>query len=243
MATYFISDIHLSDSSTENSRILLEFLRTVGPTADAIYILGDLFALWVGDDLNQGYANPIITALKTLANRKISLYLMRGNRDFLLGSKFCALSGCSLLDDPCVIELYGKQVLLTHGDLLCTEDLKYQQYRKIVQNPIIKKLFLSLPISIRLKIANWVKSKSSSTKRNYTATKDLSIWDVTPKTVEAWIKHHQVEFMIHGHTHKPAIHKLANSTRIVLGDWNENSAQILNFGAQGFELQDIKHHS
>lgn len=236
MTTYFISDLHLNEGSTENSKRLLEFLSVVGPGADAIYILGDFFGLWVGDDLNLSFANQLSIALKTLADQGVPLFIMRGNRDFLLGNKFCQSSGCKLLPDPCVVNLYGKTVLLTHGDLLCSLDLKYQYFRKIVQNPIIKKLFLSLPATIRTKLAGWIKTKSSS---NYRQISNKDIWDVSATTVEEWFIKYKVDYLIHGHTHKPAIHQINNKTRIVLGDWTQNSAKILAFSAENFKLQDL----
>ena len=238
MTTYFVSDIHLNEDTKENSSLLLEFLRHVGPTADAMYFLGDLFSLWLGDDLNADYAKPLITALKTLSNQGKPLFIMRGNRDFLLGPKFCQATGCTLLNDPTVIDLYGKKVLITHGDLLCTLDQDYQRFRKVVQHPIIKTLFLSLPAILRLKIATWVKAKSKRSS-NYAAPLQAEIWDVSADTVAAWLQKYQVGCIIHGHTHKPAVHELANATRIVLGDWTANSAKILAFNADGFELQDL----
>lgn len=238
MTTYFVSDIHLNEDSTENSRLLLEFLRHVAPTADAVYFLGDIFSLWLGDDLNTNYAKPLITALKTLSNQGKRLFIMRGNRDFLLGQKFCQSTGCTLLNDPTIIELYGKKVLVTHGDLLCTLDRDYQRFRKLVQNPIIKKSFLSLPAILRLKIATWIKAKSNRTS-NYATRLQPEIWDVNASTVEAWFEKYQVNFMIHGHTHKPEIHSAQNRTRIVLGDWTNSSAKILAFKADGFELQNL----
>lgn len=234
MSTYFISDIHLNEGSELQSELLLNFLRTQGPTADAIYILGDLFALWLGDDLNELYSLPLIATLKNLSVQGVPLYFMHGNRDFLAGSKFCKLTGCVLLQDPCVVNLYGSQVLLTHGDLLCTADRNYQRFRHIVQNRFIKTLFLKLPITIRKKLAYWIKSRV-----NNKVAESAEIYDVVPASATQWFKKYDVKLMIHGHTHKPAIHNNDSKTRIVLGDWNNVSAKILSYNSNGYELLDL----
>lgn len=233
MTTYFISDIHLHAHSTTQSNLLLDFLRSKGPTADAIYILGDLFAIWLGDDLQPTYSQNLIMILQELTTHKIPVYFMRGNRDFLVGKQFCQASGCTLLNDPCKINLYGKDVLLTHGDLLCTLDHKYQCFRKLVQNPIVQKLFLCLPRNMRLKLGMWVKNKANRAQQN------PIVYDVEEVTVNEWFNKFSVQLMIHGHTHQPAIHKFNNTTRIVLGDWNTQSAKILAVNAQSYSLEDL----
>ena len=162
---------------------------------------------------------------------------MHGNRDFLIGKKFCQEAHCKLLADPCVINLYSKPVLLTHGDLLCSQDLKYQKYRKFVQNNLVKAWFLSLPKFLRLKLGNWVKRKAS---RNNNHEINSEYLDATPETVKNWLEQHQVQYLIHGHTHNPAVHTLENATRVVLGDWTERSAKILAFSATDFKLQDLR---
>lgn len=234
MTTYFISDIHLHASSEIQSELLLNFLNTHGPTADAIYILGDLFALWLGDDLHEPYSLPLITALQALTYKGIPLYFMRGNRDFLVSSKFCNLTGCKLLPDPCKIDLYGTPVLVSHGDLMCTADVGYQRFRSIVQNTIVKKIFLQLPIKIRKKLANWIKVRAHNKKAPIAA-----IYDVVPESAEQWFKRYGVEVIIHGHTHKPAIHHNHSKTRIVLGDWNDTSAKILVYSDNNYQLLDL----
>jgi len=234
MSTYFISDIHLHESSELQSGLLLNFLRTYGPTADAIYILGDLFALWLGDDLHELYSLPLIATLRSLSNQRVPLYFMRGNRDFLVGSKFCEITGCVLLTDPCVINLYGSTALLTHGDLLCTADLNYQRFRRIVQNSVLKTLFLKLPVAIRKKLAFWIKSRA-----NNKLAQKAEMYDVVPASAEQWFDKYNMQLIIHGHTHKPAIHNNDSKTRIVLGDWNDNSAKILTCNSNGYELLDL----
>lgn len=235
MTTYFLSDIHLHAAAPENSQLLLNFLQTSAQHADAIYILGDLFALWLGDDLEAPYADDIILALKQLTAKNIPVYFMHGNRDFLIGQKFCAKTGCVLLNDPTVINLYGQQVLLTHGDLLCTRDTKYQNFRKFVQNPVIKYLFLALPKFLRSKIGTWVKQQAKNTVK----INDPSIYDVNPDTVKTWAEKYFTTLIIHGHTHKPAVHEDAKFTRIVLGDWSTDSAQIAEADRKNVRLVDL----
>jgi UDP-2,3-diacylglucosamine hydrolase len=234
MTTYFISDIHLHESSELQSELLLSFLRSHGPTADAIYILGDLFALWLGDDLKELYSLPLIATLQSLHDKNVPVYFMHGNRDFLVSSKFCNLSGCILLKDPCVINLYGTDTLLTHGDLLCTADTSYQSFRRVVRNGFIKTLFLKLPITVRKKLAYWIKSRA-----NNKIAKPAELYDVVPESAAQWFNKYNVQLMIHGHTHKPAIHSNDSKTRVVLGDWNYNSAKILACDNNGFELLDL----
>jgi UDP-2,3-diacylglucosamine hydrolase len=233
MVTYFISDIHLDANSAAQSKLLLNFLATEARQADALYILGDLFAIWLGDDLHEPYSDQLINALQELSAHNVPIYFLRGNRDFLIGDQFCRTAKCQLLPEQLIVNLYGQNVLLTHGDLLCTADKDYQRFRKIVQHPILNKFFLGLPIKWRKKLGMWIKSKS---KR---APKNPAVYDVELSTVADWFTLNNVHLMIHGHTHKPAIHNYGTNTRIVLGDWTAKSAQILAFSSAGFELKDL----
>ncbi len=236
MATYFISDLHLHATSKKQMGLLCDFLNDLGSNADAIYILGDLFALWLGDDLEEPYSQDLILQLQKLAQRKIPLYFMPGNRDFLVGENFCHASGCALLPDPHVIDLYGERVLLTHGDKLCTADKNYQFFRKIVQHPLLKRIFLALPIAPRKKLGMWIKNKVQQAPKQH----NPSAYDVELITVANWFKHFAVKTMIHGHTHRPAVNtSLEGTTRIVLGDWNQNSAQILMVTSNQKTLLDL----
>lgn len=221
MPTYFISDIHLHAGTAAQAKLLHEFLRTKGSAADAIYILGDLFSIWLGDDLHEPYSLELIAILQQLAAQKVPLYFMRGNRDFLVGKQFCRESGCQFLPDPSKINLYGKEVLLTHGDMLCTLDHSYQKFRRIVQNPILKNIFLLMPVSWRKKLGRWIQSKAKRAPQN------PAVYDVAPETVAAWFTQYGVQTMIHGHTHRPAVHEDLYNKRCVLGDWTERSAKIL----------------
>ena len=233
MSTYIISDIHLGNDTDANSNLLLEFLHTKGPTADAIYILGDLFAMWLGDDTKARYSDDLIAALKSLSSQQVPLYFMRGNRDFLVGKKFCQATGCKLLPDPCTISLYNDTVLLTHGDLLCTKDRNYQKFRRTVQNPLIKAVFLALPLGFRKKLGTFVKVKTN------TKSKNLDIYDAVQDTVDQWFAKFNVTKMIHGHTHKAAVHNHNGNTRFVLGDWNVRGTKILVCDTQNYELRTL----
>ncbi len=233
MATYFISDIHLNAKSALQQGLLLDFLHEYGPDADAIYILGDLFALWLGDDLAEGYAKDLFSALRKLSAMGVPLFFMRGNRDFLIGSKFARLTGCKILRDPCIIQLYSQPVLVTHGDQLCTLDKRYQRFRSFVQNPLIKWLFLSLPKSWRQKLGSWIRDRAQSSN----ATPEF--YDVDETTINKWFQKSKTKIMVHGHTHVPAVHDRGTTARIVLGDWNKHSAKILVCTPESFALRNL----
>lgn len=231
MTTYFISDIHLHANSNFQAQLLIEFLNTKAIDADALYIVGDLFAIWLGDDLKEPYSLELIAALKKLS-AKVPIYIMHGNRDFLIGKKFCNASGAKLLPDPSIITIYGQKILLTHGDQLCTLDISYQKFRRIVQNPILNKIFLLLPIQTRRKIGRFLSKKSRNKQ-------DPEVYNVANHTVEEWFNKYNTNLMIHGHTHMPAIHNDNQTKRIVLGDWEPKSAQILCFQNDRYELIDL----
>lgn len=230
--TYFISDIHLHANSLEQTEMLRHFLQTKAIDADAVYILGDLFAIWLGDDIAEPYVQNLKEEIQNLS-KNVPVYFMRGNRDFLIGEKFCKESNCQLLNDPSMVNLYGQDVLLTHGDQLCTLDKSYQKFRKLVQNPIVDKIFLLLPLTFRQKIGRHLSKKSRG------SIKDPALYDVSAKTVEEWFAKHNVDLMIHGHTHMPFIHNNNEKVRIVLGDWTARSAQILAYSANTYALIDL----
>ncbi len=161
MVTYFISDLHLSAKRPATSALFLKFLALEAKNADALYILGDLFESWVGDDNHNTHDEEIIEGLAKLARSGIPLYFMHGNRDFLIGDQFVARTHCTLLPDPSVVHLYQKKILLTHGDQLCTLDKKYQRFRRIVRHPFSQKFFLKLPLGLRRTIAKILRTKSS----------------------------------------------------------------------------------
>ncbi|HQW58046.1 MAG TPA: UDP-2,3-diacylglucosamine diphosphatase [Gammaproteobacteria bacterium] len=238
MATYFISDLHLSETKPHLSALFLKFLRQDAKKADALYILGDLFEAWLGDDNADPDNISIINALAEFSETGIPVYFMHGNRDFLIGDRFTVESHCELLQDPVVVELYNTPVLLTHGDLLCTLDHKYQRFRKFVRHPLIKKLFFSFPLCWRKKISSFLRKKSTRADKKLANRK----WDVTSEAVYQILREHKSLTLIHGHTHKPGIHHfiLDNqpAKRIVLGDWGETGS-VLIYSPENLELKTV----
>ncbi|MGY6039089.1 UDP-2,3-diacylglucosamine diphosphatase [Aeromonas sp. AE23HZ002T15] len=227
MNTLFISDIHLSQGRPDMTAALVRFLEQDAPGADALYVLGDLFEFWVGDDDPNPLHNQVADAFFTLSQQGVPLYFIHGNRDFLLGKQFAKRAGMTLLGDPCVIDLYGERVLLSHGDLLCTLDLDYQKFRRITQLRWLRWLFLRLPLGRRQRIAH--KMRGQSQMEN--AGKQQTIMDVTPAAVDDMLRAHDCALMIHGHTHRPAIHDFKldgkRARRIVLGDWFEQGSILV----------------
>lgn len=238
MATYFISDLHLERIESSITNIFTEFLDDLNQN-DSLYILGDLFESWIGDDNVTELSQYISDQLLSLSERNISVEIMHGNRDFLIGEDFCKASSIELINDPRIIEIDTKKVMLTHGDQLCTDDKEYQAFRSVVRNPLWQKDFLNFPISKREKIAGEAKDASKDSKEN----KAMEIMDVNTDAVLKAFNDHPVEIMIHGHTHRPNIHKISNEdrklTRYVLGDWSKNSAIILKWNEAEVELIDL----
>ena len=229
MSTLFISDIHLSPKTPKLTKLFINFLAQIPSTTKILYILGDLFELWIGDDDQSDFTKQIS---KALVQTDVKTYIMHGNRDFLLGEKFMQQSGCQLIADPTIIDLYGNQTLLTHGDTLCLNDEAYLRFRKIVRKPFIKKCFLSLPLSFRQSIAKRIRSYS---KHQH----DMAIGEVDPKAIQQLFDQHQVNHIIHGHIHQPTIH-YTNLTgtiqqRIVLSDWGKSGNYLL-IDKTGFRL-------
>ena len=219
MTTLFISDLHLDDRRPETTALLQEFLQHQAATADALYILGDLFEFWLGDDVPSKCAIEVATALATLKNHGVPIYFMPGNRDFLLQDDYAKQAGLTLLAEEHVIDLYGEQVLLMHGDSMCTDDVPYQQFRSLVRNPAWQQEFLAKTPPERLQIALQARDASAEHKGNV----EMQIMDVNQDQVTAAFERHGVHRMIHGHTHRPARHDLQingeAAERIVLGDW------------------------
>ena len=238
MATYFISDLHLERIESPITNIFTAFLDDLNQN-DSLYILGDLFESWIGDDNVSELSQYISDRLLMLSERDISVAIMHGNRDFLIGEDFCKASSIELINDPRIIEIDTKKVMLTHGDELCTDDKEYQAFRSVVRNPLWQKDFLNFPISKREKIAGEAKDASKDSKEN----KAMEIMDVNTDAVLKAFNDQNIEIMIHGHTHRPNIHKVSNEgknlTRYVLGDWNKNSAIILKWDEAEVELIDL----
>ncbi|PHM40098.1 UDP-2,3 diacylglucosamine hydrolase [Xenorhabdus mauleonii] len=238
MSTLFIADLHLSQQEPAITAGFLRFLREDAIHAESLYILGDFFDYWIGDDDPNPLHAQIAQALYKLKQKGVSCYFIHGNRDFLLGSRFAKNSGLILLPQEKVLQLYGKRILILHGDTLCTDDISYQQYRKKVHTPWIQRLFLLFPLFIRLKIAAKMRANSQYANRQ----KSESIMDVNQQTVIENFARHRVDWIIHGHTHRPAIHdiQLGDKTvhRGVLGAWHdkgsmfkvtENAIELISF--------------
>jgi len=221
MTRLFISDTHLSEAQPELTESFLRFLEERAAKAEALYILGDLFDAWIGDDEKTDLSRSVIGRLRALADKGIRLYLMHGNRDFLLGRDFARAAGCELLPDPTVINLYGQPALLMHGDSLCTRDQEYMAFRRQVRSPQWQAEVLSRPLEERRELARQLRTQSSSMNSN----KAQDIMDVTPEEVTKAMRREKTPLLIHGHTHRPARHAIQLgeqlAERIVLGDWHE----------------------
>ncbi len=220
MAVFFISDLHLCDARPDINRVFFEFLRGPAREAESLYILGDLFEYWAGDDdLRDPFNSGVAAALSEYSRTGIPLRFMHGNRDFLLDGEFANACGVHLLDDPHTFDLFGTPTLLMHGDTLCTDDVDYQKFRAQVRNPNWQKGFLALPLEQRKRQIEAVRQTSESEKTR----KAPEIMDVNPGAVEAALRQHAYPRLIHGHTHRPARHVHSVDGRIcerwVLADW------------------------
>jgi UDP-2,3-diacylglucosamine hydrolase len=213
MTTLFISDLHLSDNNPATLKLFERFIATQASQAQALYILGDLFEAWVGDDDNSEAARRVAEALSALTDSGTKIYYVHGNRDFLIGQDYASQCKMTLLPDPSLIDCEGKKILITHGDLLCTDDKPYQKMRKVFHTPWVQKVFLMLPRFIREKIADLMRKQSGQSH----STKTPASMDANPETVQAWFSQYQCELMVHGHTHKPFHHQVKNCHRYVLG--------------------------
>ncbi len=226
MATLFISDLHLDASRPQIVDLYTDLLRGDARPADALYILGDLFESWIGDDDDHPLVNRIATATRDLHKTGVPVYFMHGNRDFLLGAEYAKRAGMILLNDPHIIELNGARTLLMHGDTLCTDDLDYQKFRQLVRNPAWQRQFLAKPLAERRAFAAQARGES----RKHTANARSEIMDVNPHAVAAALREHGVQRLIHGHTHRPATHRFdidgTPAERIVLGDWYEQDSLL-----------------
>lgn len=231
MINYFISDLHLEADNPTIANIFFQFLQDVTKPA-TLYILGDFFEAWIGDDDLTPFHQSIITALKKATEQGLVIYIMHGNRDFLLGKSFQRQTGCRLLPDEYVVTLGGVPTLLMHGDTLCTEDKAYLRFRKKTRNWLFKKIFLLKSLASRRKIADNMRENS----KKYTKSAPQNIMDVTPSAVEAKMRQHHVMHMIHGHTHRPAVHEFMldgqNATRTVLAAWHVHGS-VLVFNEEG----------
>ena len=230
-----ISDLHLEQERPDISRAFLHFLKHRASEAEALYILGDFFEVWIGDDAISPFQHSIAQALRQLSDSGTRIYLMHGNRDFMIGQAFCREAGCSLLRDPSLVELAGEKVLLMHGDSLCTQDEAYMRLRRWLRNPLALFILRNLPLATRRKLARKLRKES----RAQTRLKASDIVDVTPTEVPRIMAAHGVRTLIHGHTHRPAVHQLEvagqPARRIVLGDW-DSQGWALQVDEQNWQL-------
>lgn len=226
MATLFISDLHLHESRPLITRAFFHFLHTQASHAEALYILGDFFDAWVGDDDDADLPREVARKLFALKQQGTAIYFQHGNRDFLLGENYAGKAGMVLLPDSCVIDLYGTPTLLLHGDTLCTADQDYQQFRQMVRSNQWQQQILAQPLTARRALAAQLRAKSQSMN----SLKAEDIMDVTPAEVITQMEQANVTRLIHGHTHRPAHHTLAingkPAERIVLGDWHAHGWSI-----------------
>ena len=231
MYTLFLSDVHLSPETPDIAQQFLQLLNEKGRNADAIYILGDLFEYWLGDDAITPLHQPFIESIKQFSSADIPVYFVHGNRDFLIGSDFESKTGCKVLDDPSIIDLYGTPTLLTHGDLLCSDDHVYLAFRQTVRDPAWQTHFFNMTMEERIALAKKARDVS---KDHGTANVDHEnkIMDANEETVKTFFLENDVQQMIHGHTHRPAIHHIDLSNdkkaiRYVLGDWEHGPSYII----------------
>lgn len=245
MTILFISDLHLSEAHPEITQCFLHFLNEEAPKASALYILGDLFEFWIGDDEDTPLQQVVATHLNELHALGIPIYFIHGNRDFLIGKNYAKRAGMQLLPETVVIDLFGTPTLIMHGDTLCVQDMQYQKFRKKVHNPVLQWLFHQLPLRIRQKIGLKIRQASQSKNKE----KSIEIMDVDQNEVNRVMEAYQVNQLIHGHTHRPAIHEVTfshpsnrlnhNGKRIVLGDWYTQGS-ILICHPDGFKLETRK---
>ena len=239
MSTLFISDLHLSGERASITELFIKFLDQRASNADALYILGDLFEVWPGDDMIQPDYEQSISKMKQLTDNGLPLFVMQGNRDFLMAEKFAEVSGATLIEDPTVIELYGTSTLLMHGDTLCTDDVDYQKFRAMVRDPRWKEEFFTKPNEERLAMT----TKYRKMSKDETAKKSMDVMDVNQLTVEQVMLDKNIHQLIHGHTHRPAIHDFTvdnkDMKRIVLGDWFKQGS-VLVCDERGCQLESIE---
>lgn len=241
MTTLFISDLHLDGERPGITAQFLDFLAREAQQARALYILGDLFEAWIGDDDPDPDKRRVVGALRSLTQAGVACYFIHGNRDFLIGRRFREETGVQLLEDGTVVTLYGRRVLLMHGDTLCIDDPAYQRLRRIVRNPIVQFIMRRLTLRRRLKLADRMRAGSKA----HIAAMDRAapqIMDVNQGEVLRTLQRYGVDCMVHGHTHRPAIHEINldghAATRIVLGDWYEQGS-VLRWDERGYTLATL----
>ncbi len=238
MATLFVSDLHLDPARPAITALFLDFLVQQAGRADACYILGDLFEAWIGDDDDAELGRTVAGALRALADSGVPVHFLHGNRDFLIGERFAAAAGVRLLPESEAIDLYGEPVLLLHGDTLCTDDTAYQAFRAQVRDPAWQARLLELPLAQRRALAGQLRE----TSQQATQLKETAITDVNLEAVDGALRARGIRRMIHGHTHRPAIHEWMldgqPARRAVLGDWYDRGS-VLRCDVTGWRLEPL----
>lgn len=230
-----ISDLHLCAKRPQTITLFYEFLKELAPKAQRLYILGDFFEFWAGDDTATPLHLEIASHLKALSQKGTQIFMMRGNRDVLLGKDYCKLAGAELIPDPTLITIGKIPILLAHGDAFCTDDKHYMRYRKWANNALLQRILLSMPRNWRLKLAKKIRQSSQD---NY--QKNPVMVDVASSAIKKTMQHHQTKTLIHGHTHEFATHKIdAERQRIVLGDWHDTGSYVV-IDQNGIQLKSYK---
>jgi UDP-2,3-diacylglucosamine hydrolase len=236
--TFFISDLHLDPVQPAIARQFLRFLKEEARRASHLYVLGDLFEVWLGDDDPDPAAREIVAALRNLTDAGVPCSFMHGNRDFLVGERFARETGCRLLRDGTIVDMHGERVLLMHGEVLCTDDHSYPRLRRIVRNPLTQWIFRHMSLDRRRRLAQRLREGS----RMHVGGAAPEIMDVNAQAVTAALRHAGVRTLVHGHTHRPAIHMLdldgTAAKRIVLGDWHSQGS-VLEWSESGVELRTL----
>jgi UDP-2,3-diacylglucosamine hydrolase len=242
VAVYFISDLHLEPGRPALTQGFTSYIQNLITKGDAqqLYILGDFFEVWIGDDFSDPFVEQIKATLKALNQSGTEIFFMHGNRDFLLGEAFCNDAGCKLLNDPAVIQLDDEQVLLMHGDSLCTQDVEYMKIRQMFRNPAWQQELLAKSIDERIAFARQVRSESQSDQK----MKSMEIMDVTQSEVDREMSEHNIRTLIHGHTHRPQLHEWQfesqDRKRYVLGDWSDSNGWEIRWDKElGIQLTEF----
>ena len=230
----FISDLHLSENTPSVTQGFFEFLKTAAQELSHLYILGDLFEAWVGDDNDSELATNVMQEINHATRNGLEIFFIHGNRDFLCGQKFAEQSNLTLLPDPYFLNFFDQKIALSHGDSFCTEDLEYIKFKKEVRSEEWQQEFLQKPLDDRLNIASNMRDASQKNNSN----KDIAIMDVTPTAIQEFFTEHRIDLLIHGHTHRPNTHQINSGTRIVLGDWHK-TGWCLMLDEQQQELKEF----
>lgn len=237
MTIFFISDVHLNQENPKSYNLLTKFFNNLPPTTQAIYILGDLFEYWVDDNINNQFLIEVKQLLQTISN-KISIYFIHGNRDFLIGSTFAQQTNIKILPEFYKINIYGYNILLTHGDALMPDPLHYY-FSKIIRHPITRLIAKILPISLKLIIAKQIRNLSKNRFKN---NKNQNLYDASQQLIETYLTKYSCNILIHGHTHQPNVYnfniKDKMFTRVVLGDWHDFT-HVLLFNDHNYKLEKI----